>query len=88
MSRRRGDREATAKEVDRIQALDRVACLALWREIFGMQAPKRLSVEFMRRALAHEVQARAFGPMAKRTRRVLNARRFRPGRGRAASRDG
>ena len=38
-----------------------------------MEAPKRLSVEFMRRALAHEVQARAFGPMAKRTRRVLKS---------------
>ena len=73
MSRRRGSLESTAKEVDRIVELDREACLPLWREIFGMQAPKRLSVEFMRRALAHEVQARAFDPMAKRTRRVLKA---------------
>ena len=79
MSRRRGNREATAEEVSRIAELDRAGCLALWRKIFGMEAPKRLSVEFMRRALAHEAQARALGPMAGRTRRVLKAVASDPG---------
>ena len=79
MSPRLGGREATAKEVDRIVELDREACLPLWRETFGIKAPKRLSVEFMRRALAHEVQARAFGPIAKRTRRVLTSVAAVPG---------
>jgi hypothetical protein len=54
MSRRRGNREATAEEVSRIAELDRVACLALWREIFGMVAPKRLIREWNGRT--HEVE--------------------------------
>ena len=52
MSSRRGDRDAPEDAVDRILALDRAACLALWRETFAMVAPKQLSVAFMRRALA------------------------------------
>lgn len=73
MSRRLAGQDVVAKVVDWILELDRAACLALWRETFGMEAPKRLSVEFMRRALAHETQAREFGPLSKRTRRVLRA---------------
>ena len=44
-----------------IGALDREALLALWRTCFGASAPKGISLTFLRRFLAFELQARTEG---------------------------
>ena len=61
---------------DRLQALtemDRSACLRLWHEIFSAPPAKYLSQQFMQKAIAFELQCRAFGAVSKSTSRVLVA---------------
>jgi hypothetical protein len=56
-----------------IETLDRKACIAKWEKLTGVEVPKRLSIEFMRRALAYEQQCKLFGGLSAVTRRTLAA---------------
>lgn len=44
--------------VAEIETMDRAALIAAWDEVFGTPVPKRLSIPFLRRFLAFELQAR------------------------------
>ena len=71
----RSNRKADAMR-DRLQALtemDRSACLKMWHEIFAAPPAKYLSQQFMQKAIAYELQCRAFGAVSKSTSRVLVA---------------
>ena len=71
----RSSRKADAMR-DRLQALtdmDRSACLKMWHEIFAAPPAKYLSQQFMQKAIAYELQCRAFGAVSKSTYRVLLA---------------
>ena len=71
----RSNRKADAMR-DRLEALteiDRSACLKMWREIFAAPPAKYLSQQFMQKAIAYELQCRAFGGVSKSTSRVLVA---------------
>jgi hypothetical protein len=71
----RSNRKADAMR-GRLQALtemDRSACLRLWHEIFATPPAKYLSQTFMQKAIAYELQCRAFGAVPKSTSRVLVA---------------
>ena len=71
----RSNRKADAMR-DRLQALtemDRSACLRLWHEIFAAPPAKYLSQQFMQKAIAFELQCRAFGAVSISTSRVLVA---------------
>ena len=39
-----------------IEGLDRAGCIAEWKNMIGVDAPKHLSITFMRKALAYEWQ--------------------------------
>lgn len=71
MSRRGRSEEEVAREIARLLACDRRACLEAWQGVFGTPAPKHVSVQFMRKALAYEAQAKAFGGLPDRVRRRL-----------------
>ena len=73
MSRRGGNQEEIAREIARLLVCDRQVCLEAWQGVFGIPAPKYLSVQFMRKALAYEIQAKAFGGLPNRVRRQLQA---------------
>lgn len=55
-----------------IEALDRAALLILWRDCFGVSAPKGISLTFLRRFLAFEVQARSQGALPASLRAKLD----------------
>ena len=44
--------------ITEIETMDRAARIAAWHAVFGTHVPKRLSIPFLRRFLAFEVQAR------------------------------
>ena len=51
--------------VDEIETMDRAALISAWDAVFGTPIPKRLSIPFLRRFLAFEVQARQRGGLPK-----------------------
>lgn len=48
-----------------IEAMDREGLIAAWSEVFAAPVPARLSMPFLRRFLAFEVQARQSGGLPK-----------------------
>lgn len=54
-----------------IAMADRNSLLERWQDAFGVPAPKNTSVQLLRKALAHDVQCKAFGGLAATTRREL-----------------
>lgn len=61
------------REIAALDALDRSALLQRWRSAFGREAPPRLSRALMEKAIAYEIQVRAFGGLSARTIRALKA---------------
>jgi Protein of unknown function (DUF2924) len=59
------------RELAALAELDRTALLERWRMAFGRDAPPRLSRALMEKAIAYEVQVKAFGALPARTRRAL-----------------
>lgn len=62
-----------ARELAALAELDRTALLERWRRAFGRDAPPRLSRPLMEKAIAYDLQAKAFGGLPSRTRRALRA---------------
>nr|WP_210325971.1 DUF2924 domain-containing protein [Oricola nitratireducens] len=58
-------------DVAAFEALDREDCIEAWRKQFGRSPLKYVSVQFMRRALAHEAQVKAHGGHSPAVRRAL-----------------
>ena len=54
-----------------INQMDRSACLAHWRTVFGHPPPKYLSPQFMKRVLIWEFQTRLLAEVSKQTERRL-----------------
>jgi Protein of unknown function (DUF2924) len=61
------------RELAALAKLDRTALLQRWRRAFGRDAPPRLSRSLMEKAIAYDLQAKAFGRLSSRTRRALRA---------------
>ena len=61
------------QDIARLRALDRLALLERWRSLFGRDAPAHLSRPLMEKAIAYEIQNKAFGGLSKRTIRALRA---------------
>jgi hypothetical protein len=61
------------REIAALAELDRTALLEQWRMAFGRDAPPRLSRTLMQKAIAYDLQAKAFGGLSSRTRRALRA---------------
>jgi hypothetical protein len=58
-------------ELREIAELERAACSTAWVERFKSAPPKYLSVSFMRRTLAHDLQCRRLGGHSATTKRAL-----------------
>jgi hypothetical protein len=56
-----------------IDMLGRKTCIAKWEKLTGVEVPKRLSIEFMRRALAYEQQCKMVGGLPAKSKRTLAA---------------
>ena len=61
------------REIAALDTLDRPALLKCWRSAFGREAPPRLSHSLLVKAVAHEMQVRAFGGLSPRIIRALKA---------------
>ena len=61
------------ERVAALAGLGRTALLDLWTSAFGPDVPPRLSRALLEKALAYEIQAKAFGGLPGRTRRALKA---------------
>jgi len=64
---------AVERELAALAELDRQALLQRWRRAFGRDAPPRLSRTLMEKAIAYDLQVKAFGGLPARTRRALRA---------------
>jgi hypothetical protein len=53
--------------------LDRTALLECWQAAYGPKVPPRLSRALLEKAIAYEIQVKAFGGLPARTRRALKA---------------
>jgi len=73
------------REIAALNGLDRTALLVRWRSAFGREAPPRLSRALMAKAIAYNIQVKAFDGLSARTIRVLKAA-AKPGSAPAASR--
>ena len=58
-------------DVAAFETLDRDECIEAWLKHFRREPPKYVSVQFMRRALAYEAQAKAQGGHSPVVRRAL-----------------
>lgn len=65
--------DAVERELAALAGLDRTALLERWRRAFGRDAPPRLSRALMEKAVAYDIQVRAFGGLSARTVRALRA---------------
>lgn len=61
------------RELAALAEMDRSALLQRWRMAFGRDAPPRLSRPLMEKAIAYDLQVKAFGGLSVRTRRALRA---------------
>jgi hypothetical protein len=70
------------------ETLGRDECIEAWRRQFGHQPPKYVSVQFMRRALAHEAQVKTHGGISPAVRRALerNLKEDQKAKGKAGAR--
>lgn len=62
-----------AETLGQIARFSRADCIGAWTKTFKSQPPKYLSVPFMRRVLAHDLQCRRLGGIAAATRRALKS---------------
>jgi len=65
--------KAVAGEIAALEDLDRKVLTERWRAAFGQAPPLHLSQPLMVKALAYEIQVKAYGGLSSRTARVLKA---------------
>ena len=80
MSDRASKESEVAREVAGLDELDRESLISRWRAAYGAPPPRKLSRALLEKALAYEIQCRAFGGLSGAARRALRAA--------AASKDG
>ncbi len=80
MNDRASKESEVAREIAGLDELDRENLIARWRAAYGAQPPRKLSRALMEKALAYEIQCRAFGGLSGAAKRALRAA--------AASKDG
>jgi hypothetical protein len=67
----RSDASKRASALDTLESLDRAALCARWAALLGGPPPKSLSLSFMQRIVAYELQCRALGGLHGKTRARL-----------------
>ena len=59
------------EQLREIAGMDRGQCRQAWSDAFNADPPKYMSIHFMRRVLAHDLQCRTLGGNSVATRRAL-----------------
>lgn len=59
------------EQLREIAGMDRGQCRRAWSDAFNADPPNYMSIPFMRRVLAHDLQCRSFGGDSAATRRAL-----------------
>ena len=68
------DKESeVAREVARLADLDRPHLVARWQRFYGRPPPPKLSRAMLEKAIAYEIQCKAFGGLSTATKRALRA---------------
>ncbi len=80
MSAGSANEHEVARKIADLAELDRENLIARWRAAYGAPPPRKLSRALMEKALACEIQCRAFGGLSGAAKRALRAA--------AASKDG
>ncbi len=63
--------EGVARKIAGLADLERDELAARWEKVFGRRAPFKLSRTIIEKALAHEIQCKAFGGLSRSTRKAL-----------------
>ncbi len=80
MSAGSANEHEVAREIAGLAKLNRESLIARWRAAYGAPPPRKLSRALIEKALAYEIQCRAFGGLSGAAKRALRAA--------AASKDG
>ncbi len=80
MSAGSANEHEVAREIAGLAELNRESLIARWRAAYGAPPPRKLSRALIEKALAYEIQCRAFGGLSGAAKRALRAA--------AASKDG
>jgi hypothetical protein len=75
------DKSAARPDLAAIANLDRDACIAQWRRLFGQAPPRFTSMQLMRQAIAYEAQAKSLGGLSKPVRKAFEATLKAEGKG-------
>ena len=70
-----------AAELARLEVMTTFELRGEWRQLHGMQPPKRLSRDLMLRGVAYKLQERAFGALSKSVLRMISGAEFNPSLG-------
>ena len=73
MSATERKQDAVAREIAGLAALDRATLSARWEGLYGRTPPHKVSRVLIEKALAYEIQCKAFGGMKASTRRALRS---------------
>ncbi len=73
MSDRASKESEVAREIAGLDELGRESLIARWRATYGAPPPRKLSRALIEKALAYEIQCRAFGGLSGAAKRALRA---------------
>ena len=73
MSDRASKESEVARKIAGFDELDRESLITRWRAAYGAPPPRKLSRALLEKALAYEIQCRAFGGLSGAARRALRA---------------
>ena len=73
MSDRASKESEVARKIAGLAELDRESLITRWRAAYGAPPPRKLSRALLEKALAYEIQCRAFGGLSGAARRALRA---------------
>lgn len=62
-----------AEKIGQITQFSRAECISAWKKAFKTLPPKYLSIPFMQRVLAHDLQCRQWGGHSAAARRALRS---------------
>ncbi len=71
MSAGNANEHEVAREIAGLDELDRESLIARWRAAYDALPPRKLSRALMEKAVAYEIQCRAFGGLLSATKRAL-----------------
>src|SRR5580692_3454415 len=79
MLQRLVDAAAVEAEIERVRSLSGAALRRRWQAEFGRPLPRGLTIDLLRRMIAHRIQEEAFGTLDRATLKLLDGLARRDG---------